>query len=84
MSRKGNSHHLWLLLLALLLLAGMLLTLIFGRGSRHGYGALDNEGRQTSGQSLEHRVATQPPAPDPAVEIVDFGIAEPGQIARHL
>jgi len=83
MTRKKGPHQFWLLLPALLLLAGMLLTLLFGRGSRHGYGVLPSEDG-FSRRSLEHRVATQLPAPDPAVEIVDLGIAETGEIAGHL
>jgi len=77
MTRKKGPHQFWLLLLALLLLAGMLLTLLFGRGSRHGYGALPSR------QPLEHRVATQLPAPDSAVEIVDLGITTLRQVTRH-
>jgi hypothetical protein len=78
-----KKEDLLLLLLALLLLMAMLFTLLSGQGrSRHGYNA--GLSSPYSWPSLENGKTAQLPPPDPALHIVDLGIALPRQIGGHL
>ncbi len=81
-----NREKIWLLLLAALLLAAMLFTVLRGGAkSRHGYGdAPDPSPRRDLGFSLQYREPPQLPGPDAAEQIVDRLLAPRRQVVSHL